>query len=138
MVRKREKLASARAADEKVSLGSNEGISPGNSLKRDTTRGLKEEKSSKKARKSVADLSCTEEEKDEIEESDAASEDESNEENVLDEVMGKCDSMAAKMRKELSHVLLKCGLGSDVMQQPKFISPELKMAPHQACHCHCF
>ena len=135
--RKKQKVRDEAGAEKRESHGS---VSKTDKLsKKARKRAEREEKkAAKRARRGDAEVvgSDVEEEEEDEEDGDEESDEQSDEEEmVLDEVMGKCDSMAAKMRKELSHVLLQQDRSSDVMQQPELITTDLMMAPHQARSC---
>ena len=97
-------------------------------------KGSKESKEERRARRKAekaAIAAADEEEMEEDEDEEESDESAGEEEKVLDEVIGKCDATAAKMRKELAPLLNAEGRSGQTLAQPRLMSTQLTMAPHQ-------
>ncbi|KAL3914846.1 MAG: hypothetical protein SGPRY_007477 [Prymnesium sp.] len=90
------------------------------------------EKGAKRRREEELQLSDNHEEGDEEGESEESEESEEEQEGeALDEVINKCESVAAKMRKELASLVEIGKSEPESLPQPKYLNQNLSMAAHQ-------
>mmetsp|Transcript_24426 Transcript_24426/g.58814 ORF Transcript_24426/g.58814 Transcript_24426/m.58814 type:complete len:1025 (+) Transcript_24426:139-3213(+) len=94
--------------------------------------GSGKEKKRKRCKELALDHGDGEEEEEEATDEEEES-DESDEEEMqaLDQVIGKCDDVAAKMRRELASLVEQGRTEPETLPQPRWLTNQLVMAPHQ-------